>query len=142
MSIVQLFNREQRAYADFSAVNTENKRAWEQAIFAYAWYYPVVELLSSVAIALVIWRGGYGILHKVVDMGILIAFIPVSYTHLQRVAPSASTASRCEFGTASIMSRVMEEMIGRIMIANIMLAVSIPTPKLKPSKNPVHPRYW
>jgi ATP-binding cassette subfamily B protein len=75
MSIVQLFNREQRAYADFSAVNTENKRAWEQAIFAYAWYYPVVELLSSVAIALVIWRGGYGILHKVVDMGILIAFI-------------------------------------------------------------------
>jgi ATP-binding cassette subfamily B protein len=75
MSIVQLFNRERRAFADFSAVNTENKRAWEQAIFAYAWYYPVVELLSSVAIALVIWRGGYGILHKAVDMGILIAFI-------------------------------------------------------------------
>ncbi|MGD0797848.1 MAG: ABC transporter ATP-binding protein, partial [Acidobacteriaceae bacterium] len=38
MSIVQLFNRERRAFADFSAVNTENKRAWEQAIFAYAWY--------------------------------------------------------------------------------------------------------
>jgi ATP-binding cassette subfamily B protein len=75
MSIVQLFNRERRAFTDFSAVNTENKRAWEQAIFAYAWYYPVVELLSSVAIALVIWRGGYGILHRVVDMGILIAFI-------------------------------------------------------------------
>jgi ATP-binding cassette, subfamily B, multidrug efflux pump len=34
------------------------------AIFAYAWYYPVVELLSSTAIALVIWRGGYGILHQ------------------------------------------------------------------------------
>jgi ATP-binding cassette subfamily B protein len=75
MSIVQLFNRERRAFTDFSAVNTENKRAWEQAIFAYAWYYPIVELLSSTAIALVIWRGGYGILHKVVDIGILIAFI-------------------------------------------------------------------
>jgi ATP-binding cassette subfamily B protein len=75
MSIVQLFNRERRAYADFSAVNDENKQAWAEAIFAYAWYYPVVELLSSVAIALVIWRGGYGILHKVVDIGILIAFI-------------------------------------------------------------------
>ncbi len=49
--------------------------AWTEAIFAYAWYYPVVELLSSVAIALVIWRGGYGILHKAVDIGILIAFI-------------------------------------------------------------------
>jgi ATP-binding cassette subfamily B protein len=75
MSVVQLFNRERRAFTDFSAVNTENKRAWEQAIFAYAWYYPIVELLSSVAIALVLWRGGYGILHKVVDIGVLIAFI-------------------------------------------------------------------
>jgi len=58
MSIVQLFNREQRAFNDFSAVNAENKQAWTEAIFAYAWYYPLVELLSSTAIALVIWRGG------------------------------------------------------------------------------------
>jgi len=58
MSIVQLFNRERRAYADFSAVNQENKQAWTEAIFAYAWYYPIVELLGSTAIALAIWRGG------------------------------------------------------------------------------------
>jgi ATP-binding cassette, subfamily B, multidrug efflux pump len=58
MSIVQLFNRERRAFTDFSAVNSENKQAWTDAIFAYAWYYPVVEFLSSTAIALVIWRGG------------------------------------------------------------------------------------
>jgi ATP-binding cassette subfamily B protein len=58
MSIVQLFNRERRAFADFSAVNAENKQAWTEAIFAYAWYYPIVELLSSTAIALVIWQGG------------------------------------------------------------------------------------
>jgi ATP-binding cassette subfamily B protein len=75
MSIVQLFNRERRAFTDFSAVNDENKQAWAEAIFAYAWYYPIVELLSSTAIALVLWRGGYGILHKAVDIGILIAFI-------------------------------------------------------------------
>ena len=36
MSVVQLFNREQRAFNDFSAVNDENKRAWSDAIFAYA----------------------------------------------------------------------------------------------------------
>jgi ATP-binding cassette subfamily B multidrug efflux pump len=58
MSIVQLFNRERRAFSDFSAVNAENKQAWTDAIFAYAWYYPVVEFLSSTAIALVLWRGG------------------------------------------------------------------------------------
>jgi ATP-binding cassette subfamily B protein len=63
MAIVQLFNRERRAFDDFSTVNAENKRAWTDAIFAYALYYPIVELLSSTAIALVIWRGGIGILH-------------------------------------------------------------------------------
>ena len=88
MSVVQLFNREQRAFNDFSAVNEENKKAWTDAIFAYALYYPVVELLSSIAIALVIWRGGLAVLHSnpalaahagffhpVVTLGILIAFI-------------------------------------------------------------------
>ncbi|HEX4156772.1 MAG TPA: ABC transporter ATP-binding protein [Acidobacteriaceae bacterium] len=63
MSVVQLFNRERRAFRDFSAVNAENKRAWTDAIFAYALYYPVVEFLSSIAIALVIWRGGLAVLN-------------------------------------------------------------------------------
>src|SRR3984885_15372435 len=63
MPVVQLFNREQRAFQDFSAVNLENKIAWTDAIFAYALYYPVVEFLSSLAIALVIWFGGRAVLH-------------------------------------------------------------------------------
>jgi ATP-binding cassette subfamily B protein len=63
MSVVQLFNREHHAFKDFSAVNLENKVAWTDAIFAYALYYPVVELLSSIAIALVIWFGGRAVLY-------------------------------------------------------------------------------
>jgi ATP-binding cassette subfamily B protein len=58
MPVVQLFNRERHAFTDFSAVNAENKRAWTDAIFAYAWYYPVVEFLSTTAIGLILWRGG------------------------------------------------------------------------------------
>ncbi|MES2390473.1 MAG: hypothetical protein V4555_02445, partial [Acidobacteriota bacterium] len=38
------------------------KEAWTDAIFAYALYYPVVEFLSAIAIALVIWRGGLAVL--------------------------------------------------------------------------------
>ncbi|MDE1175331.1 MAG: ABC transporter ATP-binding protein [Edaphobacter sp.] len=63
MAIVQLFNRERRAFDDFAEVNAENKKAWSDAIFAYALYYPIVELLSSTAIALVIWRGGISVLN-------------------------------------------------------------------------------
>ena len=89
MSIVQLFNREPRAFNDYSAVNAENKRAWTDAIFAYALYYPIVEFLSSTAIALVIWFGGDAVLRNMgytngalrhsifgtVTLGVLIAFI-------------------------------------------------------------------
>ncbi len=64
MSVVQLFNREARAYRDFRSINDENKAAWTDAIFAYALYYPVVELLSSVAIALVLWFGGHAVLQS------------------------------------------------------------------------------
>jgi ATP-binding cassette, subfamily B, multidrug efflux pump len=75
MAIVQLFNREQRAYDDFKAINRLHMDAFKDAIFAYALYYPTVELLSSVAIALVIWRGGFGVLHSTVTLGVLIAFM-------------------------------------------------------------------
>ena len=75
MQIVQLFNREQRAYDDFAAINRQHMDAFKDAILAYAIYYPVVELLSSIAIALVIWRGGLSVLHGTVTLGVLIAFM-------------------------------------------------------------------
>src|ERR1700757_491533 len=74
MSIVQLFNREQRAYSDFEAVNRLHMIAFKDTIFAYALYYPAVEILSSIAIALVIWRGGFGVLAGTVTIGMLAAF--------------------------------------------------------------------
>jgi ATP-binding cassette subfamily B protein len=78
MSVVQLFNREQRAYDDFEAVNRQHMVAFKDTIFAYALFYPAVELLSSIAIALVIWRGGFGVLSGAVTVGVLAMFIQYS----------------------------------------------------------------
>jgi ATP-binding cassette subfamily B protein len=78
MAVVQLFNREERAYKDFEDVNRLHMIAFKDTIFAYALYYPAVELLSAVAIALVIWRGGFGVLHGVVTLGVLAMFIQYS----------------------------------------------------------------
>jgi len=74
MSVVQLFNREERAYKDFEAVNRLHMVAFIDTIFAYALYYPAVELLSAVAIALVIWWGGFGVLSGSVTIGVLAMF--------------------------------------------------------------------
>ena len=80
MSVVQLFNREERAYKDFEAVNRQHMVAFIDTIFAYALYYPAVDFLSSVAIALVVWRGGSGVLHlpPTVTIGVLIMFTQFS----------------------------------------------------------------
>jgi ATP-binding cassette subfamily B protein len=79
MSVVQLFNREERAYKDFEAVNRQHMVAFKDTIFAYALYYPAVELLSSVAIALVVWRGGFSVLASgMVTIGVLAMFIQFS----------------------------------------------------------------
>jgi ATP-binding cassette subfamily B protein len=78
MSVVQLFNREQRAFDDFEVVNRQHMIAFKDTIFAYALFYPAVDLLSIVAIALVIWRGGAGVLSGAVTVGVLNMFIQYS----------------------------------------------------------------
>jgi len=74
MRVVQLFNREQRAYTDFESVNRLHMIAFKDTIFAYALYYPAVELLSAIAIAVVIWRGGFGVISGSVTIGMLASF--------------------------------------------------------------------
>jgi ATP-binding cassette subfamily B multidrug efflux pump len=78
MSVVQLFNHEQRSFEDFEVVNRQHMVAFKDAILAYALYYPAVEVLSSVAIALVIWLGGNGVMRNAVSIGVLVAFIQYS----------------------------------------------------------------
>ena len=79
MSVVQLFNREERAYRDFAAVNEQHMLAFKDTIYAYALYYPIVELLSSIAIALVLWRGGFSVIGGgAVTIGMLAMFIQYS----------------------------------------------------------------
>jgi ATP-binding cassette, subfamily B, multidrug efflux pump len=75
MSLVQLFNRQRRAYLDFEHINRTHMIAFKDSILAYALYYPAVEILSSTAIALVLWVGGVGVMRNAVTIGVLVAFV-------------------------------------------------------------------
>ena len=75
MVVLQLFNRERRAYKQFREINASHMEAYKDAILAYALYYPVVEILSSIAIAGVIWFGGGQVIRAVTTIGVLVAFI-------------------------------------------------------------------
>jgi ATP-binding cassette, subfamily B, multidrug efflux pump len=76
MVVLQLFNREKKAFKTFSDVNAQHMDAYKDAIMAHAVYYPVVEILSSIAIALVIWFGGGDVIRQWTITGIAVNFSP------------------------------------------------------------------
>jgi ATP-binding cassette, subfamily B, multidrug efflux pump len=65
MVVLQLFNRERKAYDRFSEINRVHMDAYKDAILAYSVYYPVIEVLSSIAIACVIWFGGGDVMQTI-----------------------------------------------------------------------------
>jgi ATP-binding cassette subfamily B protein len=75
MVVLQLFNRERKAFDKFSQINATHMEAFKDAIMAHAVYYPVVEILSATAIACVIWFGGRDVMQGVATLGVLVAFI-------------------------------------------------------------------
>lgn len=59
MSIVQLFNREKQEQKQFEGINHDHKQAQVNAVWAFSIFFPVVELLSSLSIALMLVWGGF-----------------------------------------------------------------------------------
>ncbi len=75
MAVVQIFNREHKNFKKFDQLNEDYLEAFLKTIFYYATFYPVVKLISSIAIALIIWYGGGGVINGVLTFGALVAFI-------------------------------------------------------------------
>jgi len=75
MMVLQLFNREKRAFRQFSEINAAHMIAFKDTIMAYAVYYPVVEILSYTAIAGIVWFGGGFVLKGLTLIGTLVAFM-------------------------------------------------------------------
>ena len=75
MSVVQLFNRERKARAQFAELNRIHMEAYKDAIDAFSYFYPAVEFLSMSGVALIFWTGGLRVIAGTVTIGILISFI-------------------------------------------------------------------
>lgn len=78
--VLQIFNREKKAREQFERINSDYRDAYMRSIFYHAVFYPVVELISAVAIGLIIWYGGGNVVQNALTIGILISFI--QYTEM------------------------------------------------------------
>lgn len=75
MPVVQLFNREERAFGEFSGINGAHREANVRSIFYYAVFFPGVELITSIGTGLLIWMGGGRVVAGAISIGALIAFL-------------------------------------------------------------------
>jgi ATP-binding cassette subfamily B multidrug efflux pump len=75
MRIVQIFNREKAEMKAFEEINNKHKDANIRSIMAYSIFFPVVEILASLSLALLVWWGGKNVLNGFTSVGELLAFI-------------------------------------------------------------------
>ncbi len=72
---VQLFNREEKALGQFSDINAAHLKANIDTIFYYAVFYPLVNLISAIGIAAIVWYGGGKVIQNAITIGTLVAFL-------------------------------------------------------------------
>ncbi|MGH9753925.1 MAG: ABC transporter ATP-binding protein [Blastocatellia bacterium] len=72
---VQLFSREEKALGQFSDINAAHLKANIDTIFYYAVFYPLVNLISAIGIAAIIWYGGGQVIQNAITIGALVAFL-------------------------------------------------------------------
>lgn len=74
MSVLQLFNREDKSRDEFTEVNREHMLAYKEAIIAYGWFYPAVEFCGMATLAVLLAWGGFRVREGALSLGILVAF--------------------------------------------------------------------
>jgi ATP-binding cassette subfamily B multidrug efflux pump len=83
MRVVQLFNREAAAARQFDAINREHLESHLKSITIYAVFFPVIEVLTSVAIAALLYYGGLRAIAGTLTVGVLAAFIQLTRRFFQ-----------------------------------------------------------
>jgi ATP-binding cassette subfamily B protein len=85
LDTLKFFNAEERETRKFGKANEDHYLAHVQNIFYYAVFFPAVEVIGAVAIALILWYGGSGILAGAVTFGVVVAFIQYAERFYQPV---------------------------------------------------------
>src|SRR5690554_394563 len=117
MSIVQIFNREEREFEKFKDINREHRKAHLKSVLYNAVYYPVAEIIQAVKIKLVVWYGASGVLDMEIKVGILISFIMYLQLFFRPIRMIADRFNTLQMGVVSS-SRIFKLLDNQEHIAN------------------------
>ncbi len=75
MATIQLFGREQKEFEKHADINAAHRDANIRSVFYYSVFYPAIELLSAIALGLIIWYSGMRMLYADLTLGVVVAFV-------------------------------------------------------------------
>ena len=102
MKIVQLFNREKIEYDNFKEINNKHKKAYIKTIWYYSIFFPITEILSSIAIGLLVWFGGLQVVNQeIASVGEIFAFIMYAQMLFQPLRQIADKFNQLQMGIVS-----------------------------------------
>ena len=96
MKILQLFNREKIELETFKEINDKHKTAWVKTIWYYSIFFPIAEVLTSIALGFIVWFGGIEIIAigsetKIEDIFFFIMISQMLFRPLRQIADKFNT---------------------------------------------------
>ncbi len=102
MKIVQLFNREKIEYENFKKINNKHKKAHIRTVWYYSIFFPVAEILSSIAIGLIVWYGGLQVIdNDAITIGAIIGFVKMAQMLFRPLRQIADKFNQLQMGIVS-----------------------------------------
>lgn len=98
MFIVQIFNREKQELDKFKTINARHRDAHLRTVFANSIFFPVVEVLSAMSLALLIWWGSRQVMAGQVQYGDLVAFLLYIYMIFRPIRQLADRFNTLQMG--------------------------------------------
>ena len=127
MSTVQLFRREALNFARFDEIDRKHRDANIESIFYYAVFYPAIEVVSTLASALIIWYGGGAVLRNTLTLGALVAFLQYSLRFFRPISDMSEKFNILQAAMASS-ERIFKLLDEPVVIATPSRPVKRPAP--------------
>ena len=117
MSVVQIFNNEEREFRKFEQINQEHTAANIRSVLYYSIYFPVAEVLAAIGVGLLVWYAAQGQIEGTISKGALIAFIMYNALFFRPIRQIADRFNTLQLGLVST-ERILKLLDNKDLLAN------------------------
>ncbi len=109
MKIVQLFAREKEEYEKFKGINEKHKKAWIKTVWYNSIFFPIIELASSITIAIILWNSGVDAVmnYDISQIGVIAMFVQMTQMLFRPLRQLADKFNTLQMGMVAA-NRVFE----------------------------------